>query len=70
MKKKVARFLELGESEVKKQGSSEQDKSENLKKAQEFDRLMHLVKEKLPEVSRREKVQLLTLVPISWSRCK
>ena len=39
-----------------------------LQKASDLDRLMDLCKERIPTVSRREKIQVLTLVPDSWSK--
>ena len=44
---------------------------ENLiKKAEGFDKLVGLLKEKLMSVGRSQKVQILTLVPESWSQNK
>ena len=38
------------------------------RKASEFDRLMKIIKDNLPQVSQREKIQMLTLFPELWSR--
>ena len=41
-----------------------------IKKAEGFDKLVGLLKEKLMSVGRSQKVQILTLVPESWSQKK
>ncbi|KAK2727367.1 hypothetical protein QYM36_008007 [Artemia franciscana] len=41
-----------------------------IKKVEDFDKLVGLLKEKLVSVGRSQKVQILTLVPESWSKKK
>lgn len=70
LRKKVACTLDLEEKALLSENSSSEDDDEIKRKASEFDRLMEMVKEKLPQISHREKIQLLTLIPESWSRKK
>ena len=56
-------------------GSTSQSEDEALlneikQKAGDFDRLIDLIKDKLQNVTRREKIQLLTLVPLNWPKKK
>lgn len=69
MKMKVSRVLEKEISPIKSQNKEAIKETEQ--KAKDLDRLICLIKEKLETTSTRsEKIQLLTLVPTSWSKRK
>lgn len=68
MKNKVCKVLEKDFSPEKRNEHIPKNIEE---KANDLDRLVEMIKEKLETpVTRREKIQLLTLAPISWSRKK
>lgn len=71
MKVKMSSVIGLEEQEVQCLSStdSEQDEAEALqKKASDMDDIVESINRKIPEVSNQHKVQLLTIVPLSWSR--
>lgn len=74
LRKKVARVLHVPEEKLRKDSSSDDEsiasKREEKQKANDLDRLVELMKEKLPTVSRREKIRILTFAPPSWTREK
>ncbi|KAG8180983.1 hypothetical protein JTE90_024731 [Oedothorax gibbosus] len=67
---KVSRTLGLSEEDMC--DSSDADKDEEIltfkQKAKDLDQIVELLKQKLPTVNRRKKIQLLTITPMSWSR--
>ena len=63
---KVSRALDVNLHSLP-HSSQEMD---NLKKAEDFDKMVELMKQKIATVNRQRKIQILTMVPPSWSREK
>ena len=67
--KRLVTILNVQQSELESTGNlievdSEQDMNQ---KANDLDKLVELMKEKLKVSNKREKIQILTLTPESWS---
>ena len=67
VKKKISKALDY---EIEMSEDEKEDKRNLIKKAKDFNKLVGLLKEKLMSVGRSQKVQILTLVPESWSQEK
>lgn len=66
LKSKLARIY-VGRDEFEcLSSSSSEDEKENRQKAQDLDLLMEQIQGKVKQVNNREKIQILTLVPLSW----
>ena len=69
MSKKLATILNVQQSELASTDNSiEVDSEQDMnQKANDLDKLVVLIKEKLNVSNKREKIQILTLKPESWS---
>ena len=69
MSKKLAAILNVKQSELASTDNSiEVDSEQDMnQKANDLDKLVVLIKEKLNVSNKREKIQILTLKPESWS---
>ena len=67
--KRLATILNVQQSELKStENSIEVDSEQDMnQKANDLDKLVELMKEKLKVSNKREKIQILTLTPESWS---
>ena len=54
--------------EIKGKSLEDEIRKEEREKAAELDKLHFLLKEKIAESTKREKIKFVTLVPDSWSR--
>ncbi|XP_065651278.1 uncharacterized protein LOC136079467 [Hydra vulgaris] len=66
MSKKLSVILNVNVTDLKKD-VTEEPNVEHQKKAKDLDKLILSMHEKLKTANRREKIQILTLVPDSWS---
>ncbi|XP_065643371.1 uncharacterized protein LOC136075062 [Hydra vulgaris] len=66
MSKKLSVILNVNATDVKND-VTEEPNVEHQKKAEDLDKLILSMQEKLKTANRREKIQILTLVPDSWS---
>ncbi|XP_065681334.1 uncharacterized protein LOC136094968 [Hydra vulgaris] len=66
MSKKLSVILNVNATDLKNDVTGEPN-VENQKKAEDLDKLILSMQEKLKTANRREKIQILTLVPDSWS---
>ena len=66
MKSSIANLLEIEDNALNTSSDGEADKDMKTK-ANDLDRLMSLLKEKINISKRSDKIQLLTLVPTSWT---
>ena len=69
MSKSLATILNVEQSELESTDDSiEVDSEQDMnQKANDLDKLVELMKEKLKVSNKREKIQILTLTPESWS---
>ena len=69
MSKRLATILNIQQSELQRtDNSNEVDSKQDMnQKANDLDKLVELMKEKLKVSNKREKIQILTLTPESWS---
>ena len=69
MSKRLATILNVQQSELETtDNSTEVDSEQDMnQKANDLDKLVELMKEKLKVSNKREKIQILTLIPESWS---
>ena len=69
MSKRLATILNVQQSELETtDNSTEVDSEQDMnQKANDLDKLVELMKEKLKVSNKREKIQILTLTPESWS---
>ena len=69
MSERSATILHVQQSKLESTGNSiEFDLEQNMnQKANHLDKLVELMKEKLKVSNKREKIQILTLTPESWS---
>ena len=67
--KRLAAILNVQQSELESiDNSIEVDSEQDMnQKANDLDKLVELMKEKLKVSNKREKIQILTLTPESWS---
>ena len=67
--KRLATILHVQQSELESTDNSNKFDSEQdmNQKANDLDKLVELMKEKLKVSNKREKIQILTLTPESWS---
>jgi hypothetical protein len=66
MSKKLSVILNVNATDLKN-NVTEEPNVEHQRKADDLDKLIVLMQEKLKTSNRREKIQILTLVPDSWS---
>lgn len=69
LKEKVYRALDYSEVEDSDIAEGNVD-AEMIRKAQDFDAMIMLMKDKVANVNRAKKIQMLTLAPPSWSKEK
>lgn len=67
---KMAYALGLNESQFNDSSDNEVKSKELMKKANDMDDIIRSIQQKLPIVNNRQKIQLLTIIPESWSRDK
>ncbi|XP_065063917.1 uncharacterized protein LOC135690326 [Rhopilema esculentum] len=65
--KKVAAILNVEPDDLEESDEGKEQIEEFIQKASDLDFLVSLMKEKLEVSCRREKIQILTLIPNSWS---
>ena len=68
----VANVFEMEKTELSSSSTATKHNNEILQKSKDLDKLLYLMKEKLQNktLSIRQKIQILTIAPVSWSRAE